>query len=157
MAVRRSKKSQMIFVRASESTLMGMKVLKASRARSESARGFGWLVRQVPKGEGATRTLLANLEQLVRFPGDYTSRKSAPTPLDHAAEHLFRQLAHLVFRGGREYSHHRLRQPQLLRERIARERGAFLHGIEEVSDEAARGAGVGAGTKREQEKGDVES
>jgi hypothetical protein len=56
-----------------------------------------------------------------------------------------------------DYAHHRLRQSQLLRERIARERGAFLHGIEEVSNEAARSAGVGTGTKREQEKGDVES
>lgn len=54
-------------------------------------------------------------------------------------------------------SHHRLRQSQLLRERIARERGAFLRGIEEVADEAARRAGIGTGTKREQEKGDVES
>lgn len=38
MAARRSKKSKMMVLRASESELMGIKVEKASRAKPESAR-----------------------------------------------------------------------------------------------------------------------
>ena len=34
------------------------------------------------------RTLLSNLEQFIRFPGDHTSSKSAPAPFHDAAENL---------------------------------------------------------------------
>ena len=58
----------MMFARASEATLMGMKVAKASRAWLESGFGKSRTVQA-----DAQRTLLANLEQLVCLPGDYAA------------------------------------------------------------------------------------
>lgn len=58
MAANRSKKSKMIFVRASESTLMGIKVANASRAMFES-EGEGMCVRPVSMSEAEVGSYLA--------------------------------------------------------------------------------------------------
>ena len=86
IAARSSKKSKMILVRASEATLIGMNVLKASRAELESSSQvsvlvtFGFRTRLL--------TLLANLEQLVSFPRHHTANETAPAPLQDAREDL---------------------------------------------------------------------
>ena len=75
----------MIFVRESESTLRGIKVANALRARSESGRQDEQQERQ---GFRSLPTLLANAEELVRFPSDDTAGQSAPTPFHDAAYDL---------------------------------------------------------------------
>ena len=82
MAAIRSKKSVMICTRALDSTLIGIKVVKASRANPESG-----LVRQVHL-LAARRTLFADLEHLIRLPCDNTTRQSSPAPFHDTNDDL---------------------------------------------------------------------
>lgn len=75
----------MILVRESESTLRGIKVANALRARSESGRQDE---QHEPWGLRSLLTLLANTEELVRFPSDDATSQSAPTPFHDAAYDL---------------------------------------------------------------------
>jgi hypothetical protein len=81
----KSKKSKMMRLRASDSTLMGMKVSKACRAKLESAmssvdryRVFMWIA----------PTRFANSKELVGVPRDDAAGQSAPAPFYDTAEGL---------------------------------------------------------------------
>lgn len=82
IAAKRSKKSVIILVLASDSTLMGMKVEKASRAKLES--GVHGSVSTSSFSTGF-RTLFTNFKQLIGFPGDDSSGESTPAPFHHTA------------------------------------------------------------------------
>jgi hypothetical protein len=75
----------MILVRASESTLMGMNVENASRAKSESRK----VQHMSPlSAKARAHTLFANLEQLISFPCNHTAGQSAPAPFHHTGQNL---------------------------------------------------------------------
>ena len=81
----RSKKSNMMRLRASDSTLRGMKVSKAWRAKLESGLRVSVGPVYVVQGQ---HTGLAFSEELVGIPGDDTARQSAPAPFHDTAEGL---------------------------------------------------------------------
>jgi hypothetical protein len=77
----------MIFVRASESTLKGMKVANESLAMLESACTVSTGVDNAV----SIHTRLAYFKELIGIPGYHPSRESTPGPLDHAAQNLVSQ------------------------------------------------------------------
>ncbi len=93
MAAKRSKKSKMILVRASESTLRGMKVANESRARLASVDRSHeqQIFPQLTFLPLILPTVLSYPKQLVRFPRHHAAGQSTPAPFEHAAESLDRR------------------------------------------------------------------
>lgn len=101
----RSKKSKMIFDRASLSTLRGMKVLNESLAMFESAAP-GQRDRDAPppaqRQPGSYDTLFSDLEELVGIPAHDAALQPTPAPFDHPGDDLYRhQRVRLGQRSGR--------------------------------------------------------
>jgi hypothetical protein len=96
--------------------------------------------------------MFAHLEGLVRLPSDNTARKSAPAPFHHTTDNLFIEMALVtspITPGKDIISHHRLSEPEFLRQGISvNGRALFKRLIKVIANERAGCAGVGARTER---------
>jgi hypothetical protein len=143
----------MMCLRASESTLRGMKVSKACRARFESELSAS------TRGDpfSCTRlTSFADSEELVDVPGDNSTGEPAPTPLENAAQGLSMLVPCAAARTWAQ-TYQWLRQTQFRGQAFAAElAGALVVGLEKVAHKVARGARVGRGAEGEQHEGHVQ-
>lgn len=149
MAANRSKKSKMILVRASDSTLMGINVENASRAKFESSHRCRSET-HVPRWSKGGHTLFANFKEFVSFPSDYSAGQSAPAPFHNTTKDLRHDTSHIsrlsqarpMTRGQRRILYHGLNQPQLLHQRVATQRRAVFLGVEKAANKGASGTWV---------------
>lgn len=153
----------MIFVRASDSTLRGIKVEKASRAKLESGDDLVsmWMGRKRHHGRHVPCSPTLNssyASQVTTPPGSRLQHHFSTlhnTCHDHNTTLVRSSHSECIARRGS--SHHRLRQSQLLHESLAMKRRAPLFGIEEIANKISCSTGIRTGPKWQKEKWNIKS